>query len=147
MQACSVAEVAPPRHLPMMIAAFEIGATSISRRKPNSRSQTSEMPANTAMNSTDIASTPGNRNVLKSTSSLVETTLPRPVPITKRNSSGCSSIATMRARSWVKRMISRRQTTDVARSSWRRPPSASSTLGATTRCVGSRGSSWEACWS
>ena len=42
-----------------MIEAREIGATIISRRKPNSRSQTSEMPANAAVNSTDVASTPG----------------------------------------------------------------------------------------
>jgi hypothetical protein len=47
---CKVAAVAPPRHLPTMIAALLTGATSISRRKPNSRSQTSEMPAKAALN-------------------------------------------------------------------------------------------------
>ena len=56
---CPVATIAPPRHLPQMIEAREIGATIISRRNPNSRSQTSEMPANAAVNSTDVASTPG----------------------------------------------------------------------------------------
>jgi len=44
----------PPRHLPITIADRLTGATSISRRKPNSRSQTIRTAAeNTAVNSTD----------------------------------------------------------------------------------------------
>ena len=56
---CKVAIVAPPRHLPITIAARLTGATSISRRNPNSRSQTIEAAEKIAVNSTDIASTPG----------------------------------------------------------------------------------------
>src|SRR5215218_3747689 len=115
---CPVATIAPPRHLPQMIEAREIGATIISRRKPNSRSQTSEMPAKAAVNSTDVASTPGYRNVRKLVPPPVSTMLPRPVPITKMNSTGCSSIVTMRALSCLRRSSSRRVTTQVARSWW-----------------------------
>src|SRR3954452_3622304 len=115
---CPVATTAPPRHLPQMMEAREIGATIISRRKPNSRSQTSEMPANAAVNSTDVASTPGKRNVRKLVPPPVSTMLPSPVPITKMNSSGCSSMVTMRALSCLKRSSSRRVTTHVARSWW-----------------------------
>jgi hypothetical protein len=53
------ATVAPPRHLPITIAPLRTGATSISRRKPNSRSHTIEAAENMAVNSTAIASTPG----------------------------------------------------------------------------------------
>src|SRR4051794_15713352 len=115
---CPVATIAPPRHFPQMMEAREIGATIISRRKPNSRSQTSEMPANAAVKSTDVASTPGNRNVRKLVPPPVSTMLPSPVPITKMNSSGCSSMVTMRALSCLKRSSSRRVTTHVARSWW-----------------------------
>jgi hypothetical protein len=41
-----------------MMAPVLIGATSISRRKPNSRSHTMEIPAKAAVKSTDMASTP-----------------------------------------------------------------------------------------
>src|SRR3954463_2637482 len=101
-----------------MIEARDIGATIISRRKPNSRSQTSEMPANAAVNSTEVASTPGKRNVRKLVPPPVSTMLPRPVPITKMNSTGCSIIVTMRALSCFSRSSSRRVTTQVARSWW-----------------------------
>ena len=43
----------------MTSAARLTGATSISRRKPNSRSHTIEAAENMAVNSTDMASTPG----------------------------------------------------------------------------------------
>src|SRR3954447_2091027 len=115
---CRVATIAPPRHLPQMIELREIGATIISRRKPNSRSQTSEMPANAAVNSTDVARTPGKRNVRKLVPPPVSTMLPSPVPITKMNSTGCSIIVTMRALSCLRRSSSRRVTTQVARSWW-----------------------------
>src|SRR5215207_4317157 len=115
---CRVATIAPPRHLPQMIDAREIGATIISRRKPNSRSQTSEMPEKAAVTSTDVASTPGKRNVRKLVPPPVSTMLPSPVPITKMNSSGWSSMVTMRALSCLRRSSSRRVTTQVARSWW-----------------------------
>ncbi len=54
-----VATVAPPRHLPRTIAARLTGATIISRRKPNSRSQTIEPAEKIAVNSTAMATTPG----------------------------------------------------------------------------------------
>jgi hypothetical protein len=54
-----VATVAPPRHLPITMAQRRTGATSISRRKPNSRSQTIDAAEKMAVNSTDMASTPG----------------------------------------------------------------------------------------
>ena len=41
------------------VAARLIGATSISHKKPNSRSQTMEAAEKIAVNSTDMASTPG----------------------------------------------------------------------------------------
>ena len=59
MRPCIVAMVAPPKHLPITIEARLIGATSISRRNPNSRSQTIEAAEKIAVNSTDMASTPG----------------------------------------------------------------------------------------
>ena len=43
----------------MTIADLLTGATSISRRNPNSRSHTMEAAEKMAVNSTDIASTPG----------------------------------------------------------------------------------------
>jgi hypothetical protein len=54
-----VAMVAPPRHLPMTMADRLTGATSISRRNPNSRSHTIDPAEKIAVNSTAIASTPG----------------------------------------------------------------------------------------
>ena len=123
-----VATEAPPRHLPKRIEVVEIGATSISRRKPNSRSQTIEMPANAAVNSTDIASTPGNRKVLKSTPPVpAETRAPSPPPSTNRNSSGWITEERTRAGSRRNRIISRFHTTIVARSSCPNPPLGTST--------------------
>ena len=58
-EACATAIDAPPSNLPMPIAVRLIGATSISRRKPNSRSQMIVMPANTEFIITIIATTPG----------------------------------------------------------------------------------------
>src|SRR6516165_5276753 len=54
-----VAMVAPPRILPVTMADRLTGATSISRRNPNSRSQTIEAAEKMAVNRTDMASTPG----------------------------------------------------------------------------------------
>ena len=54
-----VETVAPPRHFPMTIADLLTGATSISRRNPNSRSYTIDAAEKMAVNRTDIDRTPG----------------------------------------------------------------------------------------
>jgi hypothetical protein len=54
--------------------------------------------------------------VRKSVPPPVSTMLPSPVPMTKMNSTGCSSMVTMRALSCLSRSSSRRVTTQVARS-------------------------------
>jgi hypothetical protein len=54
-----VETVAPPRHFPITIADLLTGATSISRRSPNSRSHTIEAAVKMAVNSTDMDSTLG----------------------------------------------------------------------------------------
>ena len=59
MMPWKVAMVAPPNILPITMADRLTGATSISRRNPNSRSQTIEAAEKIAVNMTDIASTPG----------------------------------------------------------------------------------------
>jgi hypothetical protein len=87
------ATVAPPRHLPMTIELRRTGATIISRRKPNSRSQTID----------------GFRP-----RQLVE-----PDAEHERNSSGCTSDVMIRRRSLRKRTSSRCQTILIARSSLR----------------------------
>ena len=57
------ATVAPPMHLPTTIVPRRMGATSISRRKPNSRSKTIEPAEKNDGISTASASTPGNMKV------------------------------------------------------------------------------------
>src|SRR4029453_6785831 len=116
-----VATVAPPRHLPVRMDTVLTGATSISRRKPNSRSQTMEMPENAAVNSTEGASTPGNRKVGKSPSPGEPISAERTVASTNRNSTGWTSEETIRERSRPKRIISRCQTTAAPRTWGRRP--------------------------
>ena len=59
MMPWKVAMVAPPKILPITMADRLTGATSISRRNPNSRSQTIEAAEKMAVNMTDMASTPG----------------------------------------------------------------------------------------
>ena len=59
MRPCIPATVAPPRHLPITIEPRRIGATSISRRKPNSRSHTIDAAENIGVNITDIPRMPG----------------------------------------------------------------------------------------
>ena len=54
-----LATVAPPRHLPITIELRRTGATIISRRKPNSRSQTIEAAENIAVNITAMHRMPG----------------------------------------------------------------------------------------
>ena len=125
----NVATVAPPRHLPMTIADRLTGATSISRRKPNSRSQTIEAAEKMAVNSTDMASTPGYTNVLKLMpgGSPWPASEDRPVPSTNRNSTGWTRLVTARSRSLLNRISSRYQTMRTARRSWRSPRSGTET--------------------
>ncbi len=51
--------MAPPKTLPITIELRRTGATIISRRKPNSRSQTIEAAENIPVNITEMQSTPG----------------------------------------------------------------------------------------
>jgi hypothetical protein len=54
-----VETAAPPRHFPITIADLLTGATSISRRKPDSPSHTMGAAEKMAVNRTGIDSTPG----------------------------------------------------------------------------------------
>ena len=62
----TVAMLAPPRVLPDTSEVRLTGATSISRRNPNSRSHTIEIAEDRAVDMTVMATIPGNRNFLKS---------------------------------------------------------------------------------
>jgi hypothetical protein len=86
--------------LPITIELRRIGATIISRRKPNSRSHTIEAAENIAVKSTEMARMPGNMNVLRLTP-WVEAldSCCRPEPRTNRNRNGCTRLVTMRSRS------------------------------------------------
>ena len=53
------ATLAPPKHLPITIELRRTGATIISRRKPNSRSQTIDAAENMAVNITAMQRMPG----------------------------------------------------------------------------------------
>ncbi len=81
-----------------------------------------------AVKSTLVASTPGNMNV-RSEMPPVDARVSdcSPVPSTNRNSTGCTSAATMRILSCAKRISSRCQTTLTARASLRRPGGATRT--------------------
>jgi hypothetical protein len=115
-QACSVATAAPPSVLPIMIELRRTGATSISRRNPNSRSHTIDTAENIAVNSVEVARMPGNMKVRRSTPPVLPSVNDdRPVPSTNRNSTGCTSAERMRVRSWPKRISSRCSTTLIAR--------------------------------
>ena len=70
---CAAATLAPPAVLPSASEARLVGATSISRRKPNSRSHTIDMPEKIAVVTTLIAMMPGNMNFLKSNPAVVPT--------------------------------------------------------------------------
>ncbi len=124
-----VATVAPPRHLPITRALRRTGATSISRRKPNSRSQTIETAEKIDVNSTAMASTPGKMKVRKSIlPPELGSMRASPLPSTSRNSSGWARLVTMRARLRRKRISSRRHTTRMARRSSESRPPASRTV-------------------
>src|SRR6266511_4081423 len=133
-----VATVAPPRHLPTTSAPRRTGATSISRMNPNSRSQTIDTAEKIEVNSTVIASTPGNMKVRKSIPAPAFGIIrASPLPSTNRNRIGWTSAVTMRGRLRRKRISSRRQTTRTARrSSASRPPA--SRTGATSVVLAAR---------
>ncbi len=135
MRPWKVATVAPPRHFPITMAHRRTGATSISRRNPNSRSHTIDAAEKIAVNSTDIASTPGYMNVLKSTPTgrPREASRDRPVPSTNRNSTGCTSDVMARSRSLRNLISSRRQTMLTARRSARMLRSGTATLMSSVR--------------
>lgn len=57
------AVVQPPKAFPVNIDVLEIGATSISFKKPNSLSQITETPEAMEIPTRDIATIPGNKNV------------------------------------------------------------------------------------
>ncbi len=57
-----MATVAPPSVRPIMICRRETGATSVSFRKPNWRSQSIAMPEKTELKSTVMPMTPGAMN-------------------------------------------------------------------------------------
>ena len=74
----AVAMVAPPAVLPSTSAARLTGATSISRRNPNSRSHTIDIAEKIAVETTLIATMPGNTNFLKSKPPVVPTRVDMP---------------------------------------------------------------------
>jgi hypothetical protein len=117
MAAWTVATVPPPRIFPMTRAVRPIGATSISRRKPNSRSHTIDTAEKMAVNRTVMARMPGNMNVRKSKPAPPGISLASPVPRTNRNRIGCTREVTIRILLRKKRIISRRQTTAIPRRS------------------------------
>jgi len=57
------AVVQPPRDLPMKIDVLDTGATRISFRKPNSLSQTTDIPLEIDIVTKDIATMPGNKKL------------------------------------------------------------------------------------
>ena len=148
---CDAAIVAPPRHLPTTIDVRLTGATIISRRKPSSRSHTSDAALIIAVNSTATQRTPGNMNVLRSTP-LVEAAESdcRPEPSTNRKSSGWISHVMTCARLPAKRIRSRCQTVFTARASERhvRSGTRTATMSAMTALIASpprSRASWPGC--
>ena len=95
---CAVATVAPPAVLPTTMAERRTGATSISRRNPNSRSHTMEIALKIAVDTTLIATMPGKTNFLKSNPPVVPTRPAIPYPRTNRNSNGWVRPVRMRVR-------------------------------------------------
>jgi hypothetical protein len=94
------------------------GATSISRKKPNSRSHTIEIAENIAVKSVEVARMPGNMNVSRSSDPVLPwVSDDSPAPRTNRNSRGCTSAETKRVRSCSVRMRSRWTTILMARRS------------------------------
>ena len=61
---CANATIAPPSILPNTISSRETGATSVSFRKPNCRSQMISMPENTALNKIAMEIIPGERKLI-----------------------------------------------------------------------------------
>ena len=102
--AVTVAPIALPRTMPVR----PIGATRISRRNPNSRSQTTDTPAKSELVSTDWATMPGYMKAMKSTPGASDPMIwPNPAPKITRNISGNARLDTIRERSFTKRSSSR----------------------------------------
>ncbi len=136
MRACRVATVAPPAHLPSTSDDRRMGATSISRRKPNSRSHTIDTAEKMAEKRTVMATMPGKMKVRKLDPEVAgppRTIVDSPVPSTNKNSTGWAREVRIRSRLRPKRMSSRRQTMRTARSSSRAAPPARRT--AATSCA------------
>ena len=110
-----------------MIAHRREGATSISRRNPNSRSHTIDTAEKIAVNRIVIEITPGNMNVRKSNPEPPGIRCDSPVPSTNRNRIGCASEVTIRGLFRRKRSSSRFHTTFTARQSSARVPCATRT--------------------
>ena len=102
----------------MTIDARRTGATIISRRKPNSRSHTSEARGEHRGEQHRHAEDAGEDERLAGRRRRwpARTATAGPSPSTNRNSSGWTSDVTIRMRSLAKRISSRRQTTLTARS-------------------------------
>ena len=97
-----------PRAFPSTIPVRPSGATSSSRRNPNSRSHTIETPANREVVSTPMAMIPGYMNWMKSTPGATEPMrLPNPAPKMTRKISGWANEPTRRDRSFTNRSSSR----------------------------------------
>ncbi len=86
MKPCIRAVVPPPSTLPTATDERGMGATSISLRKPNSRSQMMEMAENMAVNSTVMHTMPGYMKVMYFVSPLPKdlNAACRPVPMRTR---------------------------------------------------------------
>jgi hypothetical protein len=128
--------VAPPAALPSTSAVRVTGATSISRRKPNSRSHRMDTALNMAVVTTPMATTPGNTNCLKSTPPVSPTSGPSPAPSTTRKSTGCTKLVAMRIRARMKRRSSRCHTMATVR------PSSGRWSAMSARTVTSSGRPW-----
>lgn len=92
--------------MPSTIEVRETGATSISRRKPNSRSHTIEMAEKMAVKRTAMLDTPGKMKVGKLTPATPPASVPAalkleasPEPKMNRDSTGCISDVRIRTQS------------------------------------------------
>ena len=106
---CTMAVKEPPAALPMTMPTLLRGATRTSLRKPNSRSQTTDIPAKRDDMTTVMAMMPGYMNCTKLTSPPPRSPMIRlkPAPKTTRNVRGKAKEENRRERSAMKRSISR----------------------------------------
>lgn len=93
MSACNDAMVVAAKALPIAMEVREMGATNISLRKPNSRSQTVEIVEKNATLITLMAIMPGYMNCIKSRPKLPFASVPwSPEPKMTRNIMGCIKV-------------------------------------------------------